>query len=383
MAPNSPEVDAGTAKRLGYALSEFQPEGESTTGEHAFSGTRKVSYEMLPEPRLVQWVLEFLGSEDGGRWEKTAWRFWFRFRSRPFSLAFEKFGLRLYGAAGTEDEFALLADDLVRQLDKAVRIAETEVFQGFADQQVRAGRVTIHNDHHLFRNMYEAFRLKAEEGAPIEDPNETRSLFLGEITRVFVDDEHRFHYTIALLNAYFAWLEHVLVLFWPFCGYQPGIDDPERLIGDRWYEKFRTIFDVTTDTTAKHHYDHLRDVADEYRNTFDHGGFGRKRRGMLVHVPGGAPIQAGLSSVRGSPHFEFYPVQETSLQEILTVLDAVDDWLNIGPAEFGMRWVEAGLDVAFDSDSVRDYNDAMDSGTFEELIERWAYFSDQAANMDW
>jgi len=104
---------------------------------------------------------------------------------------------------------------------------------------------------------------------------------------------------------------------------------------------------------------------------------------MMVHVPGGAPIQAGLSSVRGKPHFEFYPVQETSLQEILTVLDAVDDWLENGPAEFGMLWVGAGLDVAFDSDSVRDYNDAMDSDTFEELIERWAYFSDQAANMDW
>jgi len=230
MAQNSPEVDAESSKRLGYALSEFQPEWEGAAIGDGFSGSRPVSYEILPEPRLVQWVLEFLGSADGGRREKTAWRFWFRFRGWPFSLAIEKFGLRLYGAAGTEDEFTLLTDDLLRQLDKAVRIAETEVFQEFADRQVRAGRVTIHNDHHRYRTMYEAFRLKAEEGPPIEDPNETGSLFLGGFTRMFVDDEHRFHYTIALLNAYFAWLEHVLVLFWPFCGYQPGIDDRRSMV---------------------------------------------------------------------------------------------------------------------------------------------------------
>jgi hypothetical protein len=378
----SPEVDADTADRLGYALSDFRPEWDEASAEYAYSATRKVTFEMLPVPRLVQWVLEFLGSKDAGRWEKTAWQFWFKFRGRPFSLAFQKFGLRLSGKANSEEEFTQLTDDLLRQLDKAVRIAEAGVFQGLADQQVRAGRVTIHNEQHRLRNMYDAFRRKAEEGPPTEEPNEDDGRLLGG-ARIFIDEEHRFHYTIALLNAYFGWLEHVLVLCWPFCGYQPGIDDLEQLIGYRWFEKFRKMFDVTADATAKRHYDNLREMADEFRNTFDHGGFGRKRRGMLVHVPGGAPIQAGLSSVRGRPHFEFYPVPEESLREILAVLDGVDNWLRTGPASFGMKWAEAGLDVAFDPTSVGEYNEAMDSDRFDELMDRWAYFIDQAANMDW
>jgi hypothetical protein len=104
---------------------------------------------------------------------------------------------------------------------------------------------------------------------------------------------------------------------------------------------------------------------------------------MLVHIPGGAPIQAGLSSARGTPHFEFYPVPEASLQEILSVLDGVDNWLHNGPAEYAMQWIDAGLSVAFDTNSVRDYIDAMDADEFEKLMERWAYLSDRAANMDW
>jgi hypothetical protein len=49
------------------------------------------------------------------------------------------------------------------------------------------------------------------------------------------------------------------------------------------------------------------------KKTFAHGGFVRHQRGILVHIPGGTPIEAGLSDIRNRPHFEFAPIPEESL----------------------------------------------------------------------
>jgi hypothetical protein len=88
----------------------------------------------LPIPRIVQWLLDdFLGCDNGGRLEKTAWRYWFMFDDFPFSLAFEKFGIRLYGSADSETEFGTISKNVLQRLDKALRIAERKVFQSVAD----------------------------------------------------------------------------------------------------------------------------------------------------------------------------------------------------------------------------------------------------------
>jgi hypothetical protein len=361
----------------------FAPEWPEEMQDWAYSGSIRISSDQMPIPRIVQWVLgDYLGSKDGGRWEKTAWRYWFTFREKPFSLAFEKFGLRLYGSAASEDAFKALGEDLLKQLDKAVRIAESQVFQTVADAQIRAGNVTIRNQYHRLRRMYEKFRRIAEESAPKEEPTPDGT---HRPVRFLAEDEHRFHYTVAMLNAYFGWIEHVLVLCWPFCGYKPRVDDLETFIGDKWGEKFKKLFDPSKDAQANRFRSQLKEIADDFRNTFDHGGFGRHRRGILVHVPGGSPIEAGLSEVRKRPHFEFYPVPEDSLADIVGLLDEVDEWLRTGPAEFGMRWAEGGLDVPFDPEHVEMIRLAMDSedDDFDQLMERCAYFSDQAANMDW
>jgi len=302
MSDQAPIVDEPTRLRLVRATQDFEPSWSDSGAAWAFSGALSVNSDDLPVPRLAQWILgDFLGSTNGGRWEKTAWRYWFTYKGKPFSLAHEKFGVRLYGSASNEVEFQVLAREILRKLDKAIGISERGVFQAFADEQIKAGRVTIINEYHRLRNMYKYFRWKAERG-PEEDHDYT--LFLGNVVRIFVEDEHRFHYTVALLTAYFGWLEHTCVLLWPFCGYRPAEDDLERFIRDKWGGKFRRLFDISADATAKGHFDRLINICEEYRNTYAHGGFGKKRRGVLVHAPGGA-IVAGMSSTRQRPHFDF------------------------------------------------------------------------------
>jgi len=381
---SAPQADQALGESIARVLRGFVPEWADDRPALPYGGTRDVAFVELPIPRLVQWVLkECLGAKDGGRWEKVAWIFWFTYRDRPFNLAFTKFGLRLSGSAESVEEFTQLAAEIVRKLDVAARIAEREVFQPFADQQMAAGSLTILNDSWRLREMYEYFRAVAEKGLSDE---EVQVLKRGDgFTRIFVRDDHRFRYSVALVEAYFGWLEYVLVLCWPFCSYRPGVDDVRRFIGDHWGDKFKKLFDVSTDREAKCHYDALRNLAEEYRNTFAHGGFGRHQRGILVHVPGGAPIEAGLSDIRNRPHFEFAPIPEESLADIAEALDAVDGWLRTGPAHFGMKWIEAGLDVPFDAKSVQEHVAAMGGGedAFELSMKRWSHLANRAANMDW
>ena len=187
-----------------------------------------------------------------------------------------------------------------------------------------------------------------------------------------------------MVNAYFGMLEHLLVLLWPFTRYQPSQDDLETLIKDRWSEKFKKVFDVVGDQDAKRVYDRLRGVAERYRNTYAHGGFGKQRGTLFVHFPGGPPIPASLSESRNQLRTSFFPVAEPDIAEITAVLDETDSWLRSGPARFGMKYVESGLDIAYDSESVATARAMTTSNkTFDLYLEGLSYSVDRQTNMDW
>lgn len=199
--PNpSPEVEG----RLRSALRGFESEwGEPAPG-YTYSGSLTVPPTTLRIRRIVRWLLEMVvGSKNGGRWEKVSWCYWFRFTGHNFTMTFGKFGLSLSGSAATEAEFASLADEIVRRLDRASSIAEREVFQSVADVQMKQGSVTILNDYHRLRGMYDEFRSTVERGL---SPGEvdSRSHIEPGFVRVFVEETHRFHFTIAMLTAYFS-----------------------------------------------------------------------------------------------------------------------------------------------------------------------------------
>ena len=63
--------------------------------------------------------------------------------------------------------------------------------------------------------------------------------------------------------------------------------------------------------------------------------------------------------------------------------DCVDDFLREGALYFPMKWVESGLDVAFDDASRARYKTAMESEErFNDFIEWSDYQWARRANMD-
>lgn len=127
--------------------------------------------ERLPVPHSVALVMSLvLGAHDLGRRDKLMWEYPFTYRGRPCSIALEKFGLRLY--LGLEDsslrEDSTIADktveaELVSKISKATRCVENKVLSNIANEQGKAGRITIGNQASQLRQMYEYFRDRASD----------------------------------------------------------------------------------------------------------------------------------------------------------------------------------------------------------------------------
>jgi hypothetical protein len=358
----------------------------------AWSGGAKLSVPPaeLPVPGLARWLLhDFLGGPDLGHDEKIAWQVRFTFDGRQCALAFEKFGLRLYFSPDALDgEPALrgFADELLRRLKKAIRVAESEVFRSFAGQQMADGQVTVTNQYHQLRMMYEHFRAAAENPTlPVsaDDADDDTGIDFSGWNRAIAVDRMRFFNGVAMVNAYFSLLEHLIVLIWPFVNYQPGVDDLQRFVGDRWADKYKRLFDVNADRQAKTLYDRLRDAAEEYRNTYAHGAFDKMGGAFVIHFTGGA-MPAVLSDIRDHRLLGFSPLPEPDLASITALFDEVDDWLSTEAAPFGVRYAQAGYDVPFNESHIDEARAAMTSDIdFDEWLTNLGYAIDNLSNMDW
>jgi hypothetical protein len=351
--------------------------------------TVEVAPQRLPVAPLVEWVLIWgLGARGAGREEKRAWLVPFLYKGRRCAVGLYKFGLRLRLQDDGGDAHAA-ANEIIGAIYKAIRVAEGELLLTYAEGQVRAGNGTVKNQYHMFRNMYRDFRAELEDS--LSPPNgdqakEGEDFLAAAVERMnerVGQERRRFHLSVAMVNAYFSLLEHLLVLVWPLTSYTPEKDDPEEMMKSRWGDKFRRVFDIASDPDAKRVYDRLRDVAELYRNTYAHGGFDKARGAFFVRFPGGA-IPASLSESRNRLRMGWFPVAEPQIASILEVLDEFDDWLRSGPASLAIRFVDAGIDVPFDREIVAEIRAEMTTEEhFDDYLDGLSRWLDDRENMDW
>lgn len=346
----------------------------------------------LPVPPLVLFLLtEVMGMVNLGLDEKTAWHVPINFRGHRVTIASQKFGLRLYvvPVEGSGETAEVIAAEVVGRLRKALRIVERDVLAGHARQQLEEGCLTIANQSGRQRAMYEHFRetastafAAAEKPALPEGRDAVESIFASVCEKVYQSQVGAWE-AIAAVNAYFSLLEHELVLVSAFSDLDPTGGALEDLIGNRWAEKFRKLFDLG-DADAKRVQDRLHEIAETYRNPYSHGGFDKQGATLWFHLDGIGAVPARLSDIRSSPHFELFPVQPEDFATICADLDRTACWLRDGRYAAGFEWIDAGLDVAFDEESRRDYRRlASDPKHRRELIARHQHHADRAANFDW
>lgn len=386
------EVDRSALTRevedkLKRVMRGFEPLPHNDPGFAYVVGRRcrkfMVDHHMLPLPAIVRVVFLFLNSNNLGRAEKLAWEHPFQVDGVPCSIASQKFGLRLYiSVDGVPEEASAeaLAERIIKAIIAGQKVIEREVLRPLGVEQMREGNITIHNQYHSLRRAYVYFR----EGAEIAYAGEGRlSKTRPEGGGFWIAPErHEAWWNIfAMVTAYFSLLEHVLVGCLPFAGFDPDKESVTNFIGSKWGDKFKRIFDLSTDKEANRKFNVLHSISESYRNTYGHGGFDKAGSTVGFHIPGIGAIPATLSDIRNSPHFDFVPTAEEDFETICKTFDELDDWLANGDWKNALTWITGGLDYRFDAQFRRLVK--MADHQFGDFIDAMSYQADQAANMNW
>lgn len=337
----------------------------------------------VPEPRLLRLLCDIAGLRNLGPAEKLAWEYTFTYRGVRGSLADQKIGMRLYlhSEGVRRNEAGRLRTDVLRILRDGLDTLSRRFLTGFATTQLRAGSITLANQAHRHREMVNYFRT----GAAASFAGHGRLARPADGSwRIFAEETEGYFNAVAMVSAYFAWLEHVLVLALPF---RRGRPDPvvnlKALIRSPWGDKFDTV--LGTSRRAELVKMRLASEAASFRNRHLHGGFELRSWSVAFHIPDYGAVSMAYDEPTETPMLAWRPLNEQAFQSLCRRLDATDAFLRRHPrSRNGLRWAESGLDVSFDLASRAGYAHACASDdALVALIEEKSRLWERAVNMEW
>lgn len=309
-----------------------------------------------------------------GKGEKIAWTIPVQFHNELFLLSHRKLGFEI----ATDCNQDAISDEFVRRLLNACEIGD-HLLEPFVRSQVQSGHVLIPNQYHNHRNRYLFFRTQATSMFTSPPPK------LGEIGEghnwdPYLPTRQGFYYAQAMLDAYFNYLEHVMVLLLVF---EQLPTDLSNFISANWTAKFKTIFKLKSNPAMMRQYDALRKIKERFRNTFSHGGFERDEQSLFFSVPGFGYVPLTLSRFENSVHFSLFPIDNSSYQNVCNIIDAFESEVDrdaLMKRKFEV--IKAGLDIRWADKN--GYEAAVQSDEeLLEFIEHESYIWATNANMDW
>lgn len=366
-----PLIASDTLEKLRTTLREFAVDERDETHFGAVSAV-KVPFDSVSFPTLALVVLEeVLDIEAEHRpYDKTHWTISFRFRENPASLSLQKSGLRLR-CAGQDTEVR----DLLVCLRKAVAMAEKRSFRTIVASQISAGAVTVENLAQKYRQMYDFFRDLATSTFSTKP---TGSEVAEHLNKRLDLDRKGFYYGLSALDAYFSWLEHILVLLLPFAEYDRTSDDLLAFIGADWATKFKRV--CPPEGEAKRLLDELKHVKEHIRNLNAHGGFAKKGASLLVHfVHSAVPAKLSEGTMLSVLSYELSPITWLT---VVGVLSRADLLLDEAFPE-GMAFVRSGLPLSFaEHDLAVMTGHIGDPAAFAGWLDGYSEYLDQIDNAD-
>lgn len=348
-------------------------DGADLVWENDNSEPIPISRSQFPIPSLILYVLNGLCMfPQGYRGDKTHWMIPFVYQDVNCAISHEKFGVRLY--IHTKYQHQINPDELLGKLRKAIEISEKYILAEIAQDQIKSGNITIENHFHKLRSQYHYFRKQA---ASIYSED------IDNILKIFPVRSEGSYNSLAMIDSYFSFLEHFFVLALPFSSYDRATDNLVDFVGAIWSKKLQRILDIKN-PTIHGYYNRLVEIKEKYRNTFAHGGFEKKGQSFYFHLPDYGAIPASMSAYRNSVHFNFFPIEESSFQEICTLLDQFDDLLKSSALVQAWKFAESGLHLTLDEKNLSEIIlAASDPISFDSWLEKESYLSDMYANADY
>ena len=356
--------------------------------------TTPLSRSEFPVPELLLVLLRnVMGFESESVGEKVRWTVYFWGNGKPFAVELAKFGLRLYHERSDHASVQRVCG----QLKQALGRLETRM-KPLLDTQVAAGNITLQNRSHEFKARYQFFREKADAAfrAATRKPRQTKTgqkhgELPGSLTQLLEGfsghlkaRREGFYFSVAMVDAYFSYLEQRLVLLRAFQGAPMPSGGIKDIVAARWDDKFKAVLG-SLDSTHGPLLGRLRAIKENVRNPFAHGGSQNDGGAIFCHVPGVGPIPGNLSRTKNSANFKWIPVDTDDHQTACKLFDDTDDVLCSGPLSKPSLLADGGLHPVWTKESMSEYRKLGRKSvkSINAYIERWNYFQDQHDNMDY
>ena len=382
-----------TQDKINLQLKDFgQPiDGQLELYEHERGSSRRIDRKQFPAPALLRFLLQGVCKFPSGYLDdKMRWIIHFSYKGKKCAIADLKFGMRFY----SEDPCAAVnPDEVLGKLQKALGIFEREYLSNFANEQMKKGNVTISNHFLTLNDQYEYFRgnavdaytstQKAEsEGGDIINFTDLLATFTSNHNRNVIATRQGQHNALAMIDAYFSRLEHLLVLALPFANYDRKKDDLATFVGYTWSKKVARILKPFDEQVQKHH-QNLLQIKEKYRNTFAHGGFEKNGQSFSFHL-GGYAVPVSMSGVRDSVHFNNISIDEAAFEYICSVFDAFDQHLSQVAIPAAWKYAGTGFDLPLDESYLQNLLTVCGhEEDYDDFLTCVGYKLDQYINVDY
>ncbi len=335
----------------------------------------------LPQPEMVFFVLVYLkGFEyEYQPMEKVLWAVPFKYQGINFNFTVRKFGFRLISE--TDDES--IVKSLIKKINGALKIVDN-LMSPVLKEIVNKGDITFSNESALLRDRYLYFKEKACtlynqnecEGETTDKDGYTN--YIKKIER----NKEAFFYTQAMLDAYFSFQEHLMVLLLPFSDFDKNSESISSFIADTWTLKFTKVFKPSRKPEVMKYFDKLQSIKEQHRNKFAHGGFEKRDGSLLAKVDGIGYIPVSMTQQN---HFSLINKNEETFMEICQVIEQFETYLyQDNEWARAMRLIKSGMDILFDDESLSLYKNAIKSDeNLEFFFRREAMLAERYADMDW
>ncbi|WP_399632639.1 hypothetical protein [Sporosarcina sp. SG10008] len=333
------------------------------------------------EPYMIYIVfVQFLEFEHTyEQMEKVLYEIPFQYQGYYCMFSMEKFGLKFI--INTNEEAIL--KNIFKKIKSASKLAE-RLLKPIITESIDNGDITIENQSGILRRRYLYFRETADQiysEYKDEKFKDSKTIVIGINRKTKLEQEIIFN-TQAMLDAYFSYQEHLLILLLPFTNIDFKVKRITLLMNSNWTKKFNEIFLSAKNPELMKHFDDLRNLK-ELRNKYAHGGFEKGEGSILSHVKGVGAIPVELPS-NSEEVFTFTLIKDVKLKEACEIIDAFESYLSTSDWSRALKILEWGIDMRFDKGYILELKMAIDSDeNLEIFAEKESYIYSREANMDW
>lgn len=350
----------------------------------------KTSIPMPPQYLVYFLLIYFLDFTYAGRWEKIAWSIPISYKKHNYYLIYSKFGLKIW--SNNPDEQTSDADEIIQLIHRAIKDANP-FFDYIANDAIDSSELNITNQaislfekYTFFKKKYSQMLKRAESKKDVAIRKKFQHY--ESVSYPYYDLKKKANWLKeAMIDAFFAWTEHVFVLLPILLGNVHNGKEIFSLIADKtWSEKYKLILPLNN-LKNKELYDNLTYIREHFRNHIAHGSFGRDLSSFYFHSYAGAIQFPRLKHKKQKDKkFEFMWNTTTSNNtQIPKIFENFIKYLWSGKRAIAKLYIQGNvLPIYIPFVKERKYEKAMLSkNNMIDFIDYLHYMEDMGANMDW